>query len=112
AYLEGKGPDHTIKNAQWASHITGVPAERIRRLAREIAAANPCAITQGWGPQRHANGENSARAIFLLAAVTGNIGIPGGGTGAREGAQAFQFTLPFNTEITNTKSNKIIPVFS
>lgn len=50
AYLEGKGPDHTIKNAQWASHITGVPAERIRRLAREIAAANPCAITQGWGP--------------------------------------------------------------
>ncbi|PNQ48975.1 dimethyl sulfoxide reductase subunit A, partial [Vibrio agarivorans] len=20
AYLEGKGPDHTIKNAQWASH--------------------------------------------------------------------------------------------
>ncbi|MEA5660476.1 MAG: molybdopterin-dependent oxidoreductase, partial [Cutibacterium granulosum] len=96
----------------WASHITGIPAPRIRKLAREIATAKPCAITQGWGPQRSANGENTARAIFLLAAVTGNIGIPGGGTGAREGAQAFDFAAPFNREITNTTSNRIISVFS
>lgn len=54
------------------------------QLAREIAQAKPCAITQGWGPQRHAHGENQARAIFLLAAVIGQIGIKGGGTGARE----------------------------
>lgn len=112
AYLEGKGPDHTVKDATWASHITGIPADRIRRLAREIATAKPCAITQDWGPQRHANGENSARAIFLLAAATGNIGMPGGGTGAREGSQAFDFALPFNTGITNIHSNKIFSVFS
>ncbi|MEA5659829.1 MAG: molybdopterin-dependent oxidoreductase, partial [Cutibacterium granulosum] len=68
----------------WASHITGIPAPRIRKLAREIATAKPCAITQGWGPQRSANGENTARAIYTLAAATGNIGIPGGGTGGRE----------------------------
>ena len=111
AYIEGTGPDGVAKSPEWAAEITGLPALRIRQLAREIAGAKPCAITQGWGPQRHANGENNARAIFLLACVTGNIGIPGGGTGAREGTQALPFAKPFNTGLTNP-SNKIISVFS
>ncbi|OCW60594.1 DMSO/selenate family reductase complex A subunit [Trueperella bernardiae] len=85
SYIEGKGADGIEKTPEWAQDITGVPATTIRRLAREIANAKPCAITQGWGLQRHANGENGARAVFTLAAVTGNIGIPGGGNGAREG---------------------------
>ncbi|MDT3766641.1 molybdopterin-dependent oxidoreductase [Gleimia hominis] len=110
AYLEGKGPDKTAKTPQWAARITGVPAKRIEQLAREIAGAKPCAISQGWGPQRHANGENAARAIFLLAAVTGNIGIPGGGTGGREGGSSLPVDPIFNTEYTNP-SNKIISVF-
>ena len=66
---EGKGADGIEKTPAWASEITGVPAERIRQLAREIAAAKPCSITQGWGPQRHANGENNARAILMLVAA-------------------------------------------
>lgn len=111
AYLEGRGPDGVEKSPEWAAGITGVPAQRIRQLAREIATAKPCAITQGWGPQRHANGENNARAIFLLACVIGSVGIPGGGTGAREGAQGLPFVKPFNTGIPNP-SNKIISVFS
>ena len=111
SYLEGKGPDGTAKTPEWAADITGVPAATIRRLAREIASAKPCAITQGWGPQRHANGENTARAIFLLACVTGNPGITGGGNGAREGAQSLPFKKVFNFEIPNP-SNKIISVFS
>ncbi|MCI1896340.1 MAG: molybdopterin-dependent oxidoreductase [Ancrocorticia sp.] len=85
AYIEGKGSDGVEKTPEWAADITGIPAEKITQLAREIATAKPCAITQGWGPQRHANGENSSRAIFLLACATGNIGIHGGGNGAREG---------------------------
>ena len=84
SYVMGKGPDGIEKTPQWAAKVTGVPADRITQLAREIAQAKPCAITQGWGPQRHAHGENQARAIFLLAAVIGQIGIKGGGTGARE----------------------------
>ncbi|TRW44729.1 DMSO/selenate family reductase complex A subunit [Georgenia yuyongxinii] len=111
AYIEGNGPDGVEKTPAWAADITGVPAQRIRQLAREIAGAKPCAITQGWGPQRHANGENNARAIFLLACVTGNVGVPGGGTGAREGAQALPFVKPFNTGVPNP-SEKIISVFS
>ncbi len=111
SYLEGKGPDQTEKTPEWAASITGVPAQRIRQLAREIAHAKPCAITQGWGPQRHANGENAARAIFLLAAATGNIGLVGGGTGAREGSVGLPFSKPFNTGTMNP-SMKIISVFS
>ncbi|WP_054952736.1 DMSO/selenate family reductase complex A subunit [Flaviflexus massiliensis] len=112
SYLEGKGPDGIEKTPQWASEITGVPANRIIQLAREIATAKPAAITQGWGPQRHANGENNARAIFLLATVTGNIGIAGGGTGSREtSAQTFPFTHPFYTDGPINPSEKIISVF-
>ena len=85
SYLMGEGADGVEKTAQWAAAITGVPAARIVQVAREIATAGPVNITQGWGPQRHANGENQARAIYTLAAVTGNVGIPGGGTGGREG---------------------------
>ncbi|MDO5723788.1 MAG: molybdopterin-dependent oxidoreductase [Flaviflexus sp.] len=85
AYIEGKGEDGVEKTPEWAEQITGVPANRIRQFAREVALTKPCNITQGWGPQRHANGENQANAIYLLACLTGNVGIPGGGTGGREG---------------------------
>jgi len=84
SYVLGRGADQTEKTPQWAARITGVPADDIQRLAREIALTKPCAITQGWGPQRHSNGENQSRAPMLLAAMTGNIGISGGGTGERE----------------------------
>ncbi len=85
SYLLGEGPDRTAKTPAWASAITGVPEHTIIQFARDVATTKPVNITQGWGPQRHANGENQARAIYTLAAVTGNVGIPGGGTGGREG---------------------------
>ncbi|AZN30150.1 twin-arginine translocation signal domain-containing protein [Flaviflexus salsibiostraticola] len=111
SYIEGKGTDGVEKTPEWAADITGVPAQKIRQLAREIANAKPAAITQGWGSQRHANGENTARAIFLLAAVTGNIGVAGGGTGARESAQGLGISSPFYSEMKPNASNKIISVF-
>lgn len=85
SYVLGLGPDGVEKTPEWAEEITGVPAETIRRLAREIATTKPCSINSGWGPQRHSNGENQARAPMVLAAMIGQIGIPGGGTGEREG---------------------------
>ncbi len=111
SYVEGKGPDGIVKTPEWAASITGVPAQRIRQLAREIALAKPCAISQGWGPQRHANGEHTCRAIFLLSCVTGNVGIPGGGNGAREGSPGLALAGPFNFGVTNP-SMKMISVFS
>ena len=74
SYITGAGPDGCPKTPAWASAITGVPAETIVKLARTIAGAKPCAIYQGKGPQRHANGEQTARAIAMLAVLTGNVG--------------------------------------
>ena len=111
SYIEGKGPDGIEKTPQWAASITGVPAATITRLAREIASAKPCAITQGWGPQRHANGENQARAVFTLAALVGHIGVPGGGTGGREASYGLPMSYPFNTGTENPIKTSI-SVFS
>ncbi len=86
SYILGKGPDKVEKTPEWAATITGVPAATIVRLAREIATTKPCAVNAGWGIQRHSNGENQARAPMLLANLIGQVGIPGGGTGEREGS--------------------------
>ncbi|EOW1108504.1 DmsA/YnfE/YnfF family dimethyl sulfoxide reductase [Enterobacter kobei] len=63
AYILGQGDDGTAKTPEWASRITGIPANRIVKLAREIGSAKPAYICQGWGPQRQANGELTSRAI-------------------------------------------------
>ena len=86
SYIMGLGPDKTAKTPRWAERVTGVPAARIEKLAREIALAKPCFICQGWGPQRSNGGENISRAVGMLAVLTGNVGIHGGNTGARENA--------------------------
>lgn len=84
AYILGQGADATAKTPEWASRITGIPADRIVKLAREIGQAKPAYISQGWGPQRQANGELTSRAIAMLPILTGNVGINGGNSGARE----------------------------
>lgn len=80
-YILGNGDDQEAKTPEWAAKITGLPASRIRQLAREIAGAKACYIAQGWGPQRHANGEQSVRAIQMLPLLTGHFGLPGTNTG-------------------------------
>ncbi len=84
AYILGQGDDNTAKTPEWASRITGIPADRIIKLAREIGSTKPAYICQGWGPQRQANGELTSRAIAMLPILTGNVGINGGNSGARE----------------------------
>jgi anaerobic dimethyl sulfoxide reductase subunit A len=97
-YILGSGPDGIVKAPGWASTITGIPSERIVQLAREIGTAKPAYIAQGWGPQRHANGEQSARAICMLPILTGNVGIQGGNSGAREAPYGIAFPqIPMGT---------------
>jgi anaerobic dimethyl sulfoxide reductase subunit A len=90
-YILGTGPDGIAKSPGWAAAITGIPVDRIVQLAREVGTAKPAYIAQGWGPQRHANGEQSARAICMLPILTGNVGIQGGNSGGREAS----FGVPF-----------------
>lgn len=91
SYILGHGEDGVEKSPEWASPITGIPVDIIVKLAREIGQAKPCAIFQGWGLQRTANGEIASRAIAMLALLTGNLGINGGGSGARES----DYNIPF-----------------
>ncbi|MFV0481612.1 MAG: DMSO/selenate family reductase complex A subunit [Campylobacteraceae bacterium] len=105
-YVLGNGPDKTAKTPQWAEKITKIPASRIIKLAREIAIAKPCYISQGWGPQRHMNGEQIARAIATLACMTGNVGILGGNNGGRETSTGNidPNTLPYTNPIKDSIS--------
>lgn len=59
AYILGEGPDGVAKTPQWASQITGIPAEKIIQLAREIGSTKPAFISQGWGPQRQRRNRDS-----------------------------------------------------
>ncbi|MHB1134412.1 MAG: molybdopterin-containing oxidoreductase family protein [Chloroflexota bacterium] len=59
--------------------ITGVPAERIRWLARIYATTRPAFIRLGNGLQHHSNGGMAIRTITCLPALVGSYGEPGGG---------------------------------
>ncbi|MDP2809225.1 MAG: molybdopterin-dependent oxidoreductase [Rhodocyclaceae bacterium] len=62
----------------WAETLSGVPADRIERLARELATSRPACILSSRGTGSHHNGVETERAIQMLAAITGNINNPGG----------------------------------
>ena len=107
-YIMGTGYDMVEKTAEWAAPITGIPAERIKQLAADIAAAEAPFICQGWGPQRHTNGEDTSRAICMLPVLIGKIGLPGTNTGQREAEPPTYLvgSLPFENPIKTA-----IPVY-
>jgi len=75
-YLLGKY-DGQPKTPEWAERITSVPRQTIARIAREYATLKPGVLYQGYGMQRRAYGEQVVRAGCVLAALTGNLGLPG-----------------------------------
>lgn len=85
-YLLGES-DGEPKSAAWAEAITGVPAEAIRTLARDMAATRTM-LSAAWSLQRADHGEQPYWALILLAAALGQIGLPGGGLGFGYGSSA------------------------
>jgi anaerobic selenocysteine-containing dehydrogenase len=80
------------------SEMTEVPSEMITFLA-QVYAQKPTGTFMGLGMQRYSNGGNTIRLIDALVAVSGNIGIPGGGANYAnlQVGQSFAFeelTLP------------------
>lgn len=76
-YLSGRS-DGQPKDAGWASAITGISAGRIRELARTLPGKRVM-VSLNWSLQRAINGEQAYWAAIGLAAVLGQIGLPGGG---------------------------------
>ncbi|MBU2644960.1 molybdopterin-dependent oxidoreductase [bacterium] len=70
--------DGVPKTPEWAESITTVPRATIERIAREYALSKPAILYQGYGMQRRAYGEQPVIGGCVLAAITGNVGIPGG----------------------------------
>ncbi|MCW0212145.1 MAG: molybdopterin guanine dinucleotide-containing S/N-oxide reductase [Pseudonocardia sp.] len=66
------------RDAVWASRICGLPADDIRDLARTIARGRTL-ITVSQSLQRAEHGEQPVWAGLALAAMLGQVGLPGGG---------------------------------
>ena len=79
AYLDGS-EDGIRKDAEWAAAITGLDAERIRALAPSLVQTRSM-LTVSWSLQRAHHGEQPFWAALGLAAMAGQIGLPGGGVG-------------------------------
>lgn len=77
AYLLGES-DGVAKTPEWAADITGVPASRIREIARALSGKRVLTAAN-WSLQRARHGEQPYWAIIALAAALGQIGLPGGG---------------------------------
>jgi anaerobic selenocysteine-containing dehydrogenase len=61
------------------ANITGLEERDIRGLAQAYARANPALLIAGFGLQRHRHAGQAMRAVALLPALTGKLGVPGGG---------------------------------
>ncbi|MCK9260411.1 MAG: molybdopterin-dependent oxidoreductase [Azoarcus sp.] len=70
--------DGVVKDAAWAAALSGVPAARIRALAHELVSCRSL-INCAWALQRAEHGEQPFWGTVALAAVVGQIGLPGGG---------------------------------
>lgn len=107
-YIMGTGYDKVEKTPEWAAPITLIPAERIKKLAHEMAEAKAPFITQYLGVQRHSNGEMAYLSICMLNLLLGVVGKKGCTTGCTTGA--YSFSIPWITATNPCKSQ--ISVFS
>lgn len=84
AYLMGE-TDGQPKDPEWAAARCGIPADTVRDLARRMAARRTL-ITLSWSLQRADHGEQPYWMAAVLAAMLGEIGLPGAGIGYGYGA--------------------------
>jgi biotin/methionine sulfoxide reductase len=77
--------DGQPKDAAWAARICGLDAKTIIGLARRMASTRTF-ITTTWSLQRADHGEQPVWMTVVLAALLGQIGLPGGGFGIGYGS--------------------------
>ena len=77
--------DGTPKSPEWAAPLCGADPAAIRALARRMATTRTL-VTLSWSLQRGEHGEQPYWMSVVLAAMLGQIGLPGGGVGYGYGA--------------------------
>jgi nitrate reductase alpha subunit len=98
--------------------MTWAPAAAVESLARHFAKEPGTTLFAiGMGPNQFFNNDNKDRDIFLLAALTGNVGKVGGNVGSYagnyrvamfNGAPQYINEDPFNIELDPAKPAKIL----
>ena len=76
-YLTGQD-DGVKKSIEWASEISGVPALTLSNLAKKMVKGRTL-ISVSWSMTRQEFGEQPFWMATTLAAMLGQIGLPGGG---------------------------------
>ena len=86
-YLLGHS-DGVAKTPDWAAQIADVDPTELVLLAHRMAAERTF-ITAAWSLQRADHGEQPYWMVVTLAAMLGQIGLPGGGFGFGYAAEGF-----------------------
>jgi len=75
----------------------------LEKLALMYAEGNPSSIVTGWGVHRYLQGHLAFRMIDAIAAITGNIGISGGGVS--QGFEEYEY-FDFSLEMDEIGKNQ------
>jgi anaerobic selenocysteine-containing dehydrogenase len=92
-YEEYRALVHARSTVEWAAEAD-VPHEDLVRAAELYGERRPAAILAGWGLGRRRNGSSTARAIDALGAISGQLGVRGGGVSSNfRRRAAFDFSF-------------------
>jgi anaerobic selenocysteine-containing dehydrogenase len=94
---------------EWAAEVTDLPAGTIRALAERYARTRPAAIFCNAGISHQIGAFDTYRALAFLAAITGNVGVPGGGCNFMHNTWPGGLNLPALTGAT-PKKREALPV--
>ncbi len=81
----------------------GIDVAEIKELALAYANGKPSSIIMGWGLHRYIQGHLAFRMVDALAAITGNIGVSGGGV--TQGFEEFEY-FDFSVELNELGKNQ------
>ncbi|QIZ76297.1 DMSO/selenate family reductase complex A subunit [Ferrimonas lipolytica] len=111
SHILGLGPDGTEKTPEYAERITGIPAATIRKLAEKLWSAERPFVVMGYGPNRHANGEQNVRSVMMLPLLLGKVGLPGTNNGVLANTM---YSLPWGIGISSGENpvKATIPFYS
>ncbi len=85
--------DGSPKTPEWAAGLSEIPASAIRALGRRMAAKRTL-INVNYSLQRVEHGEQTPWLAVTLAAMLGQIGLPGGGFGQGYGSLGYVGRAP------------------
>ncbi len=80
-----------------------VPLAQIKELALDYANSKPASIVSGWGVHRYVQGHIALHMMNALVALSGNIGVSGGGI--TQGFEEYEY-FDFSHELNEIDKNQ------